>query len=219
MNLRHDNTRQHILDTGKRIIAGKGFSGVGLNEILKTANVPKGSFYHYFESKEQYGQVLLEDYFATYLAGLDALFHDETAPGRERLMRYWQRWRHAQCEDCAEQKCLVVKLSAEVADLSDTMRIALRDGTDQVVARIAATLRAGVADGSLPALDPLPTAQTLYALWLGASLLCKLHRNSVALDKAMNFTLNLLGTGDLGAPELRPESELPQENDLLQENK
>lgn len=207
MNLRHDNTRQHILDTGKRIIAGKGFSGVGLNEILKTAEVPKGSFYHYFESKEQYGQALLEDYFATYLAGLDALFQDDATPGRERLMLYWQRWRHAQCDDCSEQKCLVVKLSAEVADLSDTMRIALRDGTEQVVARIAATIRAGVADGSLPALDPLSTAQTLYALWLGASLLCKLHRNSVALDNAMEFTLNLLGTRGLGT------------HDLLQENK
>jgi TetR/AcrR family transcriptional repressor of nem operon len=48
MNIRHDNTRQHILETGHRIIAGKGFASVGLNEILKSAGVPKGSFYHYF---------------------------------------------------------------------------------------------------------------------------------------------------------------------------
>ena len=52
MNARHDNTRQHILETGQRIIAGKGFASVGLNEILTTAGVPKGSFYHYFDSKE-----------------------------------------------------------------------------------------------------------------------------------------------------------------------
>ena len=51
MNIRHDNTRQHILETGHRIISGKGFASVGLNEILKSAGVPKGSFYHYFESK------------------------------------------------------------------------------------------------------------------------------------------------------------------------
>ena len=53
MNTRHDNTRQHILETGQRIIVGKGFASVGLNEILTTAGVPKGSFYHYFASKEQ----------------------------------------------------------------------------------------------------------------------------------------------------------------------
>ena len=59
MNIRHDNTRQHILETGLGIFAGKGFASVGLNELLKAAGVPKGSFYHYFESKEQYGQALL----------------------------------------------------------------------------------------------------------------------------------------------------------------
>ena len=68
MNTRHDNTRQHILETGQRIIVGKGFASVGLNEILTAAGVPKGSFYHYFASKEQYGQALLQDYFDRYLA-------------------------------------------------------------------------------------------------------------------------------------------------------
>ncbi len=193
MNTRHDNTRQHILDIGYTIIAGKGFSSVGLNEILKTAGVPKGSFYHYFESKEQYGQALLEDYFANYLAGIDELLQADAASGRERLMRYWQRWLDKQCSAaCLEQKCLVVKLSAEVADLSDAMRITLRDGTDQIVARLAALIEAGVADGSLPQLAPLATAQMLYQLWLGASLLGKLHRNSEALANAMQFTQTLL---------------------------
>lgn len=191
MSIRHDNTRQHILDTGNRIIAGKGFSSVGLNEILTTAGVPKGSFYHYFESKEQYGQELIEDYFARYLAEIDALLQAEGS-GRERLMRYWQRWVDAHCADCAEQKCLVVKLGAEVADLSDAMRITLRDGTDQIVARIASLIEAGVADASLPVLEPRSTAQTLYQLWLGAALIGKLHRNRVALDNALQFTQQLL---------------------------
>ena len=192
MNTRHDNTRQHILDTGLRIFAGKGFTSVGLNELLKTAGVPKGSFYHYFESKEQYGQALLEDYFARYVADLDELLSGEAVSGHERLMRYWQRWLDRQCDDCTEQKCLVVKLSAEVADLSDAMRLTLRDGTDRIVARIARTIADGVADGSLPALGAQASAQTLYQLWLGASLLGKLHRNSQALDNAMRFTEQLL---------------------------
>jgi TetR/AcrR family transcriptional repressor of nem operon len=192
MTPRHDNTRQHILDTGKRIIAAKGFSSVGLNEILKAAGVPKGSFYHYFESKEQYGQALLEDYFEGYLAAIDELFQSDALSGRERLLRYWQQRLNSQCDQCSEHKCLVVKLSAEVADLSDAMRITLRDGTDEVVARIADVIAAGVGDASLPELEPLATAQTLYQLWLGASLLCKLHRNSHALDGAMAYTKSIL---------------------------
>lgn len=71
MKTSYDDTRQHLLDTGYRIMAVKGFSGVGLNEILQSAGVPKGSFYHYFKSKEQFGQALLEDYFRVYLADMD----------------------------------------------------------------------------------------------------------------------------------------------------
>lgn len=192
MNTRHDNTRQHILETGRRIIAGKGFASVGLNEILTSAGVPKGSFYHYFASKEQYGQALLQEYFDSYLADLDELFAADATSGRERLMRYWQRWLGKQLDACAEQKCLVVKLAGEVADLSDAMRVTLRDGTDQVVQRIARVIEAGVADGSIPALDPGITAQTLYQMWLGASLLGKLHRDTAALENAMVFTRKLL---------------------------
>lgn len=192
MNARHDNTRQHILETGQRIIAGKGFASVGLNEILTAAGVPKGSFYHYFGSKEQYGQALLQDYFDRHLADLDAFLAGEAASAHERLMRYWQRRLDAQLDACAEQKCLVVKLGGEVADLSDAMRITLRDGTDQIIGRIAGLIEAGVAEGSVPPLDPRATAQTLYQLWLGASLLGKLHRNRDALDNAMAFTRRLL---------------------------
>jgi TetR/AcrR family transcriptional repressor of nem operon len=192
MNARHDNTRQHILETGQRIIVGKGFASVGLNEILTTAGVPKGSFYHYFGSKEQYGQALLQDYFDRYLAELDALFASAAASGHERLMRYWQRWLGKQLDTCAEQKCLVVKLAGEVADLSDAMRITLRDGTEQVVQRIAGLIEEGVADGSIPTMEPRATAQTLYQLWLGASLLGKLHRDATALENAMAFTTKLL---------------------------
>lgn len=192
MNVRHDDTRQHILDTGYRIIAGKGFSGVGLNEILQTAGVPKGSFYHYFKSKEQYGQALLESYFAAYLTGIDKLFETPGLSARERLVRYWEQWLQSQCADCDEQKCLVVKLSAEVADLSDAMRLTLRYGTVQVVGRITRAIEAGVADASLGALEPRATAQMLYQLWLGASLLAKLHRNGEPLQDAMKVTLKML---------------------------
>ncbi len=188
----HDDKRQHILDTGNRIIAGKGFSSVGLNEILQTAGVPKGSFYHYFKSKEQYGQALLEGYFAAYLGGIDEIFQDVAQPARERLLRYWQRWINSQCDEVAANKCLVVKLSAEVADLSDAMRITLRNGTDQVIVRIAGCIEAGIADGSLPAMDAQATAQTLYQLWLGASLLAKLHRTPGPLQNAMAATLQLI---------------------------
>lgn len=192
MKTPYDDTRQHILDTGNRIIAGKGFSSVGLNEILQTAAVPKGSFYHYFKSKERFGQALLEDYFDHYLASIDGVLGADGQPARDRLLRYWQQWLDTQHNDCDAQKCLVVKLSAEVSDLSESMRLTLRDGTERVIARIAACIDAGQQDGSLPVLESQNTARMLYQLWLGASLLSKLHRDASPMQNAMTVTQRTL---------------------------
>lgn len=192
MKTSYDDTRQHLLDTGHQIMAAKGFSGVGLNEILLTAGVPKGSFYHYFKSKELYGQALLEDYFSSYLSLLAQRFADASVPAGERLMSYWQQWLVGYSGPCSAQKCLVVKLAAEVADLSEAMRITLRDGTDQIIDQLAACISAGRDDGSLPDLDATATATMLYQLWLGASLLAKLHRTSLPMQQAMQITQKLL---------------------------
>ncbi|WP_235598593.1 TetR/AcrR family transcriptional regulator, partial [Salmonella enterica] len=127
----------------------KGFSAVGLNEILAAAGIPKGSFYHYFGSKEAFGEALLDAYFEGYLAHLDNLCKHPAGPGAGRLRTYWGNWRHTQCADDPEGKCLAVKLGAEVSDLSEAMRAVLRRGTSQIIERLAGGIEAGLADGSL----------------------------------------------------------------------
>jgi len=181
----------HILQSGRRLIAQKGFSGVGLSEILSAADVPKGSFYHYFGSKENYGRELIEHYVAEYLNVLDKLLTQESggSSARQRLLNYWSYWLETQCCAVAEHKCLVVKLSAEVADLSDAMRTALHGGTQAFIARIAELIAEGIEEGSLhTVLEPYRKAQMLYQLWLGASLLSKLSRDREALEGAMEVT-------------------------------
>jgi TetR/AcrR family transcriptional repressor of nem operon len=186
--------KQHILATGRTLILGKGFTAVGLNEILSTAGVPKGSFYYYFKSKEAFGVALAEAYFADYLVRADSLLAGDVTPAAQRLMRYWQSWLTTGENDCLESSCLVVKLSAEVSDLSEAMRMALLNGTRQIIERLASCLRQGAVDGSLSGLLDAPqTALALYELWLGAALLTKLRRERSALDTAMFTTLRLLG--------------------------
>lgn len=197
------SARDHILDCGERLIANKGFVGVGLAEILGAASVPKGSFYHYFGSKERFGEELLVRYLDRYLAQLDALLKADGTSARTRLMRYWSYWNVSQCsgteQGCSESgggtKCLIVKLSAEVADISEAMRRTLRDGTDRVVNRLAQCLEEARADGSVPlALNSASVALTLYQQWLGASLLAKLHRDGGPFEHALRSTEELLST-------------------------
>ncbi len=128
MNTQTQSTRQHILDTGYQLVVTKGFSNVGLSQLLQHAKVPKGSFYHYFKSKEQFGEALIKDYFNDYQVKLQALLGHERTPALQRLQSYWQLWLDCDADVCGAQKCLVVKLSAEVADLSEPMRMALLQG-------------------------------------------------------------------------------------------
>jgi TetR/AcrR family transcriptional repressor of nem operon len=187
------DARENILDAGQRAVAHKGWAAVGLTEILGAAGVPKGSFYHWFASKDAFGEAMLQAYFATYLAEMDATFahEDETAVGR--LMDYWQGWRRTQSLNDCEGKCLAVKLGAEVADLSEPMRRALEQGTGAIVERIAAMLEAGAIDGSVVAFrDSKAVAQSLYGLWVGASVLTKIHRDPTPMDDALAHTERVL---------------------------
>ncbi len=190
--MKTNDTRQHILDVGYQLVVSKGFTNVGLSELLKTADVPKGSFYHYFKSKEQFGEALINDYFADYSQRIHDLFADQHGTAYQRLMRYWQYW-HEQSEgQCHAQRCLVVKLSAEVADLSDAMRIALLNGANAIIHAIAQCIEQGVNEGSIDVQHSQLTAELLYNLWIGASLLSKLRQDNQGLDQALITTEQIL---------------------------
>ena len=185
--------RRHILETGQAIMGGKGFSAVGLTEILTAAGVPKGSFYYYFKSKDAFGEALLEQYFADYMAEISVLLEKPGQNGAERLMAYWEKWLGTQAGCDPQGKCLAVKLGAEVADLSEAMRSALRMGTAKIVQRLARAIDEARADGSLTVEgDALFLSETLYELWLGASLLEKITRNGEPLKTAMAATRRIL---------------------------
>lgn len=185
-------TRQHILDTGYKLIVSKGFSSVGLTEILQSAGIPKGSFYYYFKSKEQFSEEIISNYFKEYLAVLENIFQPRGSSAYNRLMEYWQRWIETQSDSSVDQKCLVVKLSAEVADLSEPMRIALLKGSSEVVQRIARCIEAGIEDGSIVKSNAVVTADFLYNMWLGATLMSKLQRNGDGLQQALRITISIL---------------------------
>lgn len=186
--------RQHILDVAKPLILCKGFTAVGLTELLAAAQVPKGSFYHYFASKEAFGEALLSSYFSSHLAQLDDMFA-RPAPAAQRLMSYFDYWLAAQAGADPAAKCLAVKLSAEVSDLSESMRKVLEQGTQGITRRLADCIAAGKADGSLPvAQDAAALAMTLYQTWLGASLMEKITRSRAPLENAMASTRALLKT-------------------------
>lgn len=191
----HYDKKSLLLETGLTIFATNGFTNVGLAELLKKAGIPKGSFYYYFNSKEEYGVEVIQHYIQNYTARLAALFEEEHLYGKQRLLRYWQEWQITQCSNNYEGRCLIVKLSSEVTDFSEPMRKAFCIGTQQILILITNVILAGQKDGSIPQqLTADKAAQQLYQQWLGASLLVKIQKNTFPFTSAFEFTHSLFAS-------------------------
>ena len=190
---RNNAAKTHLLDTAQRIVGAKGFAAVGLNQLLGAACIPKGSFYYYFASKEAFGKDLLEHYFQKDIQQIDKFLLEPGRPARERLIAYWRFFRANQEHDSPDGKCLAVKLGAEVSDMSEDMRLALKAGTSAIISRISRILKEGVADGSIVISGtPAATAQTLYQLWMGTSVIFKISHDRVAFMNANSTTERIL---------------------------
>lgn len=192
MNTRSNDTQNRILTVGYELIVTKGFIGVGLSELLKSAEVPKGSFYHFFQSKEHFGITLIENYFVRYLEFMSGIFHQEGKNGYDRIIQYFNYWLETEDGRCNADKCLVVKLSAEVSDLSEDMRLAMQDGVDQIVTAMAKCIEVGLKDNSINTANSEQLAKELYQIWIGSSLLNKLYQDQSTLEQSMKVTKRLL---------------------------
>ena len=187
-------TREVIIACAQQLMARKGYTAVGLNEILTAAHVPKGSFYYHFASKDALGEAMLRSYFEGYLADFDEILRRDGHTWAERILEYFASWIESQSSFDCQGKCLAVKLGAEVADLSEAMRVALREGIGDITARIERAIRAGLEDESVsPTADPAATASALYELWLGASVVAKVNRSATSMDNAFAHTRMVLG--------------------------
>lgn len=164
-------TKERILDAAESIMLEKSYHSVGLNEILKAVKVPKGSFYHYFSSKEQFGVELLQHYCADSTAFKKRVLLSTTpqADPYERLFTYLEGTvlKSTACE--GRCPCLVVKLASEISDLSEAMRQVLADATKEWIGVYEELIREGIAKKKMNAkLNPATTATLIHDLWNGA---------------------------------------------------
>lgn len=188
-----EDKRNLILESSFDLVLCKGFVGVGLQEILKNCNVPKGSFYHYFESKEAFGCALLEEYITDYQQRLEQLWSNNNS-AQDKVLNYFDVWIYDEkIQRGWAETCLIVKLAAEVSDLSEDMRLILDAGTKRLVAKIAHLLEQGTQEGSIHIqAQASDVAQVIYQMWLGAALLSKLQKDKTPLYQAMQATKFML---------------------------
>jgi len=186
--------RNQLLRAGVAILTEKGFSTVGMEEILSVASVPKGSFYHYFDSKDQFGLALIDAYAAYFARKLDHWFEAANRQPLQRLADFIADAREGMARHDFRRGCLVGNLGQEMGVLPEGFRQQISMVFADWEARTARCLRAAQAAGEIPAdSDCEQLAAFFWIGWEGAVLRAKLERNARALDVFADGFFQLLG--------------------------
>ena len=172
--MKNNVTRDKLIDSGAQLISQQGYNATGINAVLKTCGVPKGSFYHYFSSKEDFGLAVIERFATTYDTSLEALLEDSDTPPLERLRRYFAAGRDHMHECDHTTGCLIGNLGQELSGQSDTFRDALNLVFQRWEQRFVRCLQIAQARGDIATyLAPEALASFILSGWEGAILRAK----------------------------------------------
>lgn len=173
-----DNTRDKLIEVSVQLIAIKGFNNTGIAEILGQAGVPKGSFYHYFKSKDDLGLAVIEYYGSFLRDGLDSSLNQSQGSALVRLRAYFDSVLEDVAQDYCRCNCLLGNLGQELALQSDVMRLAIHKHYSAVEKRLAECLAEAKAEGELSAIaDESLLARMLFAAWEGCLVRAKLEQS------------------------------------------
>jgi TetR/AcrR family transcriptional regulator, transcriptional repressor for nem operon len=195
-NTKRDDTRQRLIEAGAGIIYRQGYNGTGIQQILEACGVPKGSFYHFFKSKEDFALALLDHYGASFSDRAAQLFGDETRPPLERVRQFFDNALDRLNDPGSPFSTCGCPVGNLVQELSP-MGPAFRQRLDHVLGRleqaIAEMLRRGQAQGQIAKRhNPDEMAQFMIATWQGAILRMKAAGTPKPLFSARNTLLDLL---------------------------
>jgi TetR/AcrR family transcriptional regulator, transcriptional repressor for nem operon len=124
-----DDTREALLCCGMEVLTEQGFAATGIDAVLKRVRVPKGSFYHYFDSKEAFVQEVLQRYAAYFARKLDRWLLDDQVPPLQRLSNFVDDAKAGMAKHEFRRGCLVGNLGQEITALPASFRQALESTT------------------------------------------------------------------------------------------
>ena len=174
------------------LLIKQGYHDTGIQQILTETGVPKGSFYHHFDSKEAFGLAVVDHYSERVFTRLDQCLADKDKAPVECLHLFFLEVLEGYSETC-RGGCLFGNLGQELADLSENFRERIEMRFRQFTDRIAGALQVALDRGELsPWLDPEEMANVLFSSWQGALISMKLQRNREPVDAFCRFYFDAL---------------------------
>lgn len=183
------DTYDRILLAARDLIHARSYAEVGVAAICEQAQVKKGSFYHFFPSKQELTLAVLDTYYVDMKElVLDQAFRPELPP----LMRL-QRLGELVYEFQAQIKqasghvlgCPFGNLASELATQDEIIRQKLDALFEKLQTAAHETLKEAVAAGDLPPIDVAATARAMFAYFEGVTLLAKTHNDPELLRQLL----------------------------------
>ncbi len=185
-----DETRERIVAAGAEIIHRKGYNNTGIREILVACQVPKGSFYYYFPSKEAFGVAVVEYHAKTLGQSVGGVLLDQSRPPLERLEAFFRKGEERFADLGYEQGCPFGNLAQELGDLSPDLRERLESVLGGLSGFMAKVLAEAVEQGDLPPdLDTEETGSFIVEAWEGAILRMKTVKNGDPLVRCRRMVM------------------------------
>ena len=177
------STRNRLIQVGTEILSERGFNSVGIDEILLRAKAPKGVFYYYFQSKEEFGLAVVEHYELLWEQRLDRIFDSTEESPLQRIRNYIEEGMHGMEKYDFKRGCLIGNLGQELGGLNHAFRQRIQLVFNKWIQRIKECLDEAMEKAEIPAyLDTQTLARYFWTGWEGAILQCKLVRTVGPLE-------------------------------------
>ncbi|UPK08234.1 TetR/AcrR family transcriptional regulator [Bradyrhizobium sp. 170] len=176
-------TRDVLIRSGLETLTEQGFAATGLDALLRRATVPKGSFYHYFESKADFGREIMKAYDAFFCRKLDrALTNEKLAPS-DRIRAFVEDAKAGMAKYDYTRGCLIGNFSQEVEALPSDYRAALSEIMQGWQGKVACCLELAQRDGEITdSADCDALAEFFWIGWEGAVMRARLVKDGAPLD-------------------------------------
>lgn len=191
VSMSHD-TRERLVRRGVELLTEYSFNATGLDPLLQSVGVTKGSFYHFFGSKQAFTLEVIAWYEAYFERRFQRILGDETRPPLERLRVWMDHARRGMARHGYRRGCLVGNLSQELGPHDQVLRERLQAVFGAWEGRVSRLLEQARAAGELPGgADTAALARLFWCGWEGAILRAKLEGDGRPLQEFAAYFLCL----------------------------
>ncbi len=186
--------KDYLLEAGIKVMATRGYNGTSIQDIVDAANVPKGSFYTYFKSKEDFAIAAMEMVSEERIQSSKRLVGDRTVPPLERLKVFFES-NVPGCDSNLNGGCFIGNMCQEMSDSNEAIRIKVRQMMRNKTLIVEDLLEEAKLDGSLrSAISANVLAEFLFNAWEGTLMRMKATKCREPMDAFLSALPSILGS-------------------------